>query len=134
VNFTPLRTMVTGFLTDTCTITTSSTIEYDETLGHDVDTAGDEVYAGVCRVRPAAGDRVIAIGEGTVTLRLFDVTLPWDATGIEVGQLVTIDASSDPHMVDRELRVADVQGGTDTAYRRLVCEDTLSISDPEAGS
>lgn len=131
MNFSALRSMVGRFLTDSCTITTATTVEFDPDLGYDVDTPGDTVYSGVCWVRPTGGERVVEAGEGPVALRLFDVTLPWSTTGIEVDQLVTVTACVDPHLIGRVLRVVDVQGGSQTPHRRLVCEDTLNRSSVE---
>lgn len=129
--FSALRTMVGSFLVDTCTINEPPDTEFDPDEGTYADTIGDEVYFGRCWVRPTGGQRVVDVGEGAQSLRTFDVTLPWDTTGITINQLVTVNSSDDPHMIGRVLRVVDVQGGSDTAYRRLVCEDTLTV---EGGS
>lgn len=129
--FAALRTMVDGFLVDTCTINEPSDVAFDPEEGTYTDMIGDEVYSGSCWVRPTGGDRVVDVGEGVQSLRLFNVTLPWDTTGVTLNHLVTVNTSDDPHLIGRVLRVVDVQGGSDTAYRRLVCEDTLTV---EGGS
>lgn len=121
-----LRTMVSRFLTDTCTIRQSGTVAFDADAGEDTETTGATVYTGCCRVRPTGGDRLAVIGDAPRYLRLFDVTIPWDTVGVTVDDVVTITASNDPHMVDRVLRVTDVLGGSDTAHRRLICQDTLT--------
>jgi len=41
---------------------------------------------------------------------------------------------SDPMMVNRALRVVDVQGGSAGPYRKLVAEDTLTVTVPEGDS
>lgn len=126
LNPTALRNMVAGWLTDTCTIREPGPLpEFDPATGYPEPELGDEVYDGECRLRPAGGDRVVFVGDGQVTLRLFDLTIPWDATGLEVNHLVTMNTSDDPMLEGRVYRVVDVQGGTNTAYRRLVVEDTL---------
>lgn len=126
-----LRTMVDGWLNDTCTVNAPGVVAYDPDLGYDTAAAGGEVYSGKCRIRPSGGSRVVMAGDAPVTLRLFDLTLPWDATALLVDQLVTVTDSNDPYMVDRVFRVVDVLGGSDTAYRRAVVEDTLAPDESE---
>ena len=131
MSFAALRTMVAGFLTDTCTIRRPGRPAYDREQGIDVITAGDAVYAGACRLRPAGGARVVAVGEGLTTLRMYDLTLPWDTEGIQVDQVVTLEASNDPHIVDRTFTVTDVMGGTDGAYRRCLVEEIVATDEGE---
>lgn len=133
--FTQLRTTVERFFVDTCTIRTSVAPAFDPDAGYSDDT-GDTVYSGRCWVRPYRDRRVVEVGEDVTTLHLYTVRLPWDTTGVEVDQLVTVDTSDDPHMIGRVLRVVDVQGGSATPDRRLVCEDTLTqtVDVEEGGS
>lgn len=131
---TRLRTMVNRWLNDTCTIRSPGIPTYDPDEGVDTVAAGATVYSGRCRLRPTGGERIVMAGETPITLRMFDLTLPWDTTGVKVNQQVTIDSSEDTHVVDRVYTVIDVQGGTDSAYRRLVVEDTLTIDEGEEGS
>jgi hypothetical protein len=132
--FAGLRTMVDRFLVDTCTITDDVAEEFDPDSGTYPDPGdGAEVYSGRCRVAPAGGDRVVDAGDGPRSLRTFNVTIPWDATGVEINHLVTIGTSADPHLEGRIMRVVDVQGGSDNPHRRLVCEDTLTVTS-EGGS
>lgn len=126
--FAPLRSMVLLFLTDTCTIGIPAAAEFDKDTGTYPDDPPTEVYAGACRVRPSGGERVVQAGEGPTSLRTFDVTVPWDTVGVKLDHLVTITGSDDPHLIGRIFRVIDVQGMSDAAYRRLVCEDTLSVT------
>lgn len=121
--------MVGSFLVDSCTINEPSDIAFDETLGTDTETAGAEVYSGACQVRPVGGDLVVGAGEGEVSLGDFIVRLPWDTTGIETDQLVTVNASSDPYLTGRRLRVKRVLGGTDSASRNLLCEDPQTVTE-----
>lgn len=128
MSFTGLRSMVDRFLTDTCVISTPVEPVYDPDTGDYPDVTGTIVYDGKCRVRPSAGPRVVNAGEDTVSLHTYDVWLPWDTTGVEIDQLVTV-TSDDPHLTTRVLRVIDVQGGSETPHRKLVCEDTLTVSE-----
>lgn len=132
LNPTRLRSMVAGWLNDTCTIRSPGRPEYDADLGYDVTTTGDTVYSGPCRLRPTGGDRIVIAGEAPITLRMYDLTLPWDATGLKVDQVVTLDESNDPHSDGRTFTVTDIQGGTDTAYRRLIVEEVVDIDEGEA--
>lgn len=126
------RSRVTAWLTDTCTITGPASIDYDEEAGHDVDDAGQAVYTGDCRITPASAVDYVNAGEAPIPLRLYNLFLPWDTVGIEVDQLVTITASTDLYLVERIFRVVDVEGMTDGVYRRLLCQDTLDVAQPEA--
>lgn len=86
---------------------------------------GAEVYSGPCAVAPTQGsDRVVEVGGDVVTLRTFTLRVPWDTTGVEVDQIVTI-TTADPHMTGRRLRVIDVQGRTTPIERVLITEDNL---------
>lgn len=134
LNTSGLRTMVSRWLVDACTIHSPGRPVFDADAGIDTVDPGDEVYDGVCRVRPTGGDRVVMAGDAPVTLRLFDLTLPWETTGIMVDQVVTITGSDDPHMIDRQLRVVDVLGGSDGVHRRVVIEDTLTVDEGEESS
>lgn len=129
------RRRLERWLTDTCTITGPDERDYDPATHRYTTTAGDPVYTGACRLtRSGTSDRVVLAGEGPVSLRLFDLTLPWDTTGLAVNQIVTITSSDDPQLDGRTYRVVDIQGNSETAYRRVVVEDTLTQAHPEVGS
>jgi hypothetical protein len=132
--FAALRTVASSFMVDTCTIATPSTTEFDD--GSYTDTPGEAVYSGRCRIRPIGSDQVVQAGEAPVSLRLFDVWLPYDTVGVEKDHLLTVTVSDDPYMVGRVFRVTDVQGGSDGAHRKLQVEDTLTVTAEieEAGS
>lgn len=127
-NFDALRSMVSRFLVDTCTVTSPAATAFDPDDGYS-DATGATVYTGPCRVARPSGPQQVEAGEDTVTLGRFDVTLPWDTVALEVNQLVTVTASGDPFLIGRVLRVIDVQGMSDAPYRRLVCEDTRTQSE-----
>jgi hypothetical protein len=134
-DFTALRSTVSRFLVDTGTIRAASSLAYDPELGHDVDTPGDQVWSGLCWVRPATADEVRA-GEGIVGLHFYTVWLPWDTEDVEVDQIFTATTCADPYLIGRDLRVVRVVGGSQNPHRRLLCEDTLARSyvEEEAGS
>lgn len=121
------RRRVARWLVDECTIAGApGPAVYDAELEEETLQPGDEVWSGPCRVNRQAGDNVVNVGEGVTTLRRYDVTVPFDVVVVEVDHIVTISTSTDPYLVGRPLRVVDVQGSTDAAYRRLVCEDVLA--------
>lgn len=124
--FTALRHTTLGFLGDRIVFRAAPTVDFDDDESRDAETEGATVFSGRCRITPSSGGRVVDAGEGVVSLRLFDVDLPWTATGVHVDQVGTVTKSTDPHLVGRKLRVVDVQGATDNPLRRVVCEDTLT--------
>lgn len=131
--FGALRTVVAVFLTDDCTINAPSAVNYDpDTLTY-TDTAGDEVYSGSCRIRPASGPSDAEAGESVRTLHGYDGWLPHTAD-VERDQILTVTDSDDPYLVGRAFRIVDVQGGSEGAHRKLRLEDVVAISTPEAGS
>lgn len=121
------RQRVARWLVDRCSIAAKPTVEFDREEHRDVETAGADIYPDLaCRVAvTGTQDRVARVGERAVSLRLFTVTVPWDTTDVAVDNVVTVTTSNDPDLVDRTMRVVDVQGMTDGAYRRLVCEEVL---------
>lgn len=123
------RAAMRRLMSDTCTISRGGSAEptYDETLREMVAAAGTAVYAGPCRVkaRPTE-DRVVELGETTVSLRSYVVSLPIDATGIKVDDVVVVTSSAlDGDLVDKQMRVLDVQAGSHVTARRLICEEVL---------
>lgn len=128
--FSALRPMAEQFMVDRCTINEASDITFDPDEGVESDTAGDEVYAGKCRIRPASGPSTVEAGEGTRSFGYFDVWLPWDTTGVELDHVLTITTSDDPYLVDRTFTVVNVEGGSDGAHRKLQVQDTLTITPP----
>lgn len=134
--FAALRSMAEQFMTDQCTISESSSIEYLENLGHEVDTPGTVVYAGKCRIRPASGPVVLEVGEGVRSEHRYWVWLPYDVVTVNRNHVVTITVSDDPYLIDRTFVVRDIEGGSEGPHRKLEVEDTLSVSDEveEVGS
>lgn len=84
----------------------------------------DEIYSGVCRVRPEAtqASQVDLVDRAAFTRRLL-VSLPHTASGVAVDDVVVIDASVDPELVGARLVVRAVDVGTHRTARRLSCEE-----------
>jgi hypothetical protein len=131
-----LRHHAESLMGDTCGIRGPGTEPvFDPATGTYTSTDGDVVYEGKCRLRPPSTvATVVVVGEQPVSLRSFDLTLPWETTGVAVGQQVTMLASGDPHLVGRIFRVVDVLGGTQTVQRRCRVEDTLDRAPWAEGS
>lgn len=131
MNPSALRSMVARWLTDTCTINDAAPAPvFDPETGYS-SAGGAAVYAGACRIRPA-GASGRDVGDAPIVLHSYLVTIPWDAVGIAINQVVTITDSDDPDMVDRTFRVVDVEGGTGNPHRRLTVEQILddAIEEP----
>jgi hypothetical protein len=122
-----MRATVSAALPDSCTIGARGEPTFDTTTGTYTEGAVVAVYTGPCRVRVSGmrGDLVVQAGDEPVTLRTYDATLPWDATGVAVDHILTVTASADPELVGRSMRVRDVQYGSWDLGRRLTLEDDL---------
>lgn len=97
---------------------------FDPASGQYVQTAGQQVYAGKCRVKPRDNaDRVVDAGGEAVTLVPFVVSVPISDVVYQVDDLVTVTvASLDPALAGTVLRVRQVIVGTHLTARRLGCE------------
>ena len=125
-----LRSMVSRWLTDVCTIRARRSIAYDEDLGYEVDTAGDIVHRKVgCMAQPYQGAREVQAGEAEASLARRSVYLEPELTGLEVNQELTFDESSDPYLVGRVMRIVDVVALTGGPYRRVDVEEVLPLSE-----
>lgn len=121
-------------MVDRCTINGASSIDFDPEEGVESDTAGAEVYAGKCRIRPSSGPSTVEVGEGTRSFGYFDVWLPWNTVGVELDHVLTITSSEDAYLVGRSFVIVDVEGGSDAPHRKLQVQDTLTVTPQEVGS
>lgn len=121
-----MRATVDSTLTDTCTIGELGATTFDPDTGTYAEGAETAVYSGACRIGMTQGsDRVVEVGGEPVSLRTYNVRLPWDTEGIEVDHVLTVTASNDPHLQGRRMRVIDVRGMTDPLSRSTTVEDFL---------
>lgn len=82
----------------------------------------DEVYAGVALITPQrSGRRIVDIGGVPHHVALYAVSILASAAP-EVDDLVTVTASDDDELTDRQLTVVEVDYRTVRARRRLLCE------------
>lgn len=96
---------------------------FDPDSGEYVESPSTDVYDGACMVRPTAGAaRVVEFGGAAVALRTYDVTLPAD-TAVQVEDIVTVTASTDPGLIDQVMHVLDVAFDERQLNRRIVAED-----------
>lgn len=100
--------------------------------------AGDEVYDGKCRVHSSRGGQRVGldVAGAVTTLRTVEIDIPVGAETLRKDQVLTLVDVDDPYLVGRPLRVEDVQGSSNSVYRRLVCIDTLvaDVDDESGGS
>lgn len=117
-------------MVDTCTITRAGE---GQGAWNEADMDYDPpppttVYTGRCRVQlsaamantPEAGERVMVVQRATVAV-------PVAATGVRVGDTVTITAAAhDPDLVGNTYRVRSLFAKTHATARRLEVEETQS--------
>lgn len=84
------------------------------------------VYSGPCRIQEIGrGDQVaMAVGQ-RITVRRYMVSLTITAASLRLDDVGTVDTASDPSLPGRPLRITDVQRGSLTFERNLICVDDL---------
>lgn len=112
-------------MVDGCTITRVTSVVTDPDTGVQTPTTAT-IYSGVCRVqqRTPGGVRPLDAGEAYLLMLRMEVQLPNSATGIAVGDTVTITASvNDADLVDREFRVRELAHKSEATARRIGVEE-----------
>jgi hypothetical protein len=114
-------------MTETCTITRENgeTATFIAATGQYTDTTAT-VYAGKCRIRPRSAflrERIAEAGEQAQFLWPYIVAVPVSVTDVQVGDIITVTASGDASLVDRQLRVRIAARGENVTARRLDCEE-----------
>lgn len=104
------------------------------------DFAPNAAYYGLNATGPNARIQVLpgdeqerVAGEQEVTTLGYAVMLDHAVDGMQLGDVVRVAAmadNGDPWMVDRELTVTSIEGGSEHWERRLLCTDNLET--PEA--
>lgn len=79
-------------------------------------------YTGPLGCRQSKDRQRVESAGSEVTAAPVVVRAPWDTTA-EPGMVVVLDASGDPRLLGRHLRVASVRGGTWSVLRRIECEE-----------
>jgi len=80
---------------------------------------------GICEVqrRALVGDARPSAGDRTATVETVEVKIPATASGVDVGDVVVMEASRDPALVGRRLQVQSDPAKTHAAARRLRCSE-----------
>lgn len=100
-------------------------VTFDPITGTMTPGVGTVVHEGPCRLRtPSAVERNVLFGETEVTTTRFIATFPHDIPNVEIGDIVTILASDDPHADERTYRVVIVPADSYLMYRALGVEAT----------
>lgn len=122
------RTQWQARMVDTCHIQRPTGTTLNTTTGVEVGTFAD-VYGttgtpAACLVRPSSASDA-DFGEQQTELRGYYVYVPYDETGIQPGDQVTITSTHDPMLDGLTFTVRNVQTDTYDHRRQLVCEDVV---------
>jgi hypothetical protein len=110
---------------DTCEvyrITAKAELQPDGSMGTDTEVI---LYSGLCSFNPiiARRDRFDQFGEGLIYSVQYRLTLPWNADGIRITDLVRITSSRDGEGDDRRFEIRDIHRVTDISQRRFTLHD-----------
>lgn len=111
---------------DTCTIIRQTNGAMDENTGR-IQRSEQPIYEGVCRVQnQRAMSRTEDVGEDRALLLPLEIQLPVTATGLCVGDIITITASvNDPDLVGRVLAIRDLAHKSEATARRVRAEEVI---------
>jgi hypothetical protein len=117
------RSAAEALMTATCTIRErDGEWVTDEATGEATRAPGTLVYSGKCRWKPAGrAAQAESAGGAEVFGTDFIVSIPFAATAVRKGQLVTCDASPDVALVGLVVEIQDVARGDQISARRLAC-------------
>ena len=122
-----MRAQAERLMTSTCTIRADDGGEpvTDPDTGAVTWTAGTLIYSGKCRLRqPGTWGRQAQAGGEQVSPGSYQLSVPFDVTGLARTQLVTIDDSPDPAAVGKKLEIRETPPlGDNLSARRLICEE-----------
>lgn len=118
------RAAAERLMTDTCTVTrTTSEPALNQATGTITDPTTLTVYAGKCRLKPATRlDQPVQVGETMVAKWRWTVSVPF-GTPVELNDVITVNASQDPVMVGKQIRVRSTDRGTHITAHRLHGEE-----------
>lgn len=120
------RTAALAGMVDTCTIARSENGTVDENTGR-IARAEVTIYNGACRVQnQRAQSRAEEVGEDRALLLPMEIQLPTSATGLCVGDRITITASvNDPDLVGRVFAIRDLAHKSEATARRVRAEEVI---------
>ncbi len=119
------RTAAEAGMVDTCAITEDTVISTNPDNGVQTITT-PTIYSGPCRIQQhvPGGARPADVGEVYKLMLRLELQLPITATGLKVGQKVTITVSAnDPDLVGRVLLIRELAHKTDATARRVGVEE-----------
>jgi hypothetical protein len=122
-----MRAQAESMMTDSCVITRASGDPvFNATTGKYDTPTPDTIYTGKCRIRTRSQflrDRAADGGEHQVLIWSYIVSVPLTVTDIRVDDVVTVTASTDPALVERELKARITNLATNSTARRIDCEE-----------
>ena len=126
-----MRARAEALMVDACSVTRAGAdaAAFNPATGGYTQPDPVDVYAGKCRVQvtDALNEQTPEYGGREVTLQQAIVSVPIDATGIQVGDVVTITAANyDPELVGVTYRVLAIHRKTHATARRLRCEEVTA--------
>ena len=92
----------------------------------------ETVYTGPLRLQRASrAAGFIPAGAETLPVGVYVAAVPWDVTGITVGDVVTVTASDDPAAIGRRFTITDVElNAFAVTARRFHCELLNETDEP----
>lgn len=98
---------------------------FDDTTGTTTQPTAT-VFSGPCRIQELGrGDQITIAAGQRITDRRYQVSLSITASDLQLDDIGTVDTANDPSLPGRPLRVIDVQRGSLTFERNLICIDDL---------
>ena len=83
----------------------------------------ETVYTGPLRLQRASSAGFVSAGAETLPVAAYVAAVPWDVTGITVGDVVTVTASDDPAADGRRFTITGVElNAFAVTARRFHCE------------
>lgn len=121
------RAAAERLMTDSCTVQRKTGQSMSETTLV-VTPTWNTLYTGKCRVKvDNAGDLTVDVGARAGSVRDYIVSVPVSSTVFEVGDLVTVTASSlDTTQAGLALRIVGVLHGSQITARRFRCQEVTS--------
>jgi hypothetical protein len=121
IELTSMRSAATAALHDECVITRATEPVFDPIDG--TYTPGTvTAWSGPVQVRPMMQERQTAIGDIDTILDKYIATLPFDADGFAVNDVLTVTAATDPGLVGRSFRIYALRWSSPQINRRVVLE------------
>ena len=91
----------------------------------------ETVYTGPLRLQRAGGGGFVTAGAETLPVGVYVAAVPWDVTGITVGDVVTVTASDDPAADGRRFTITGVElNAFAVTARRFHCELLNEADEP----